>query len=158
LALVAGFLRFYQLHYSEFQGDETRGVLRTAEAIQGLEDTLYIHKKGPGEILLPASIYSLMDRFNEVSARLPSTLPNMTGLFAIFLLGWRMFGAVAGWSAAMILALDGYLLGFARIVQYQSMVFCLVVLTVLVLYRLVRVPRLLPNYLTLAATFLAAAI
>jgi hypothetical protein len=68
-----------------------------------------------------------------------------------------MFGAVAGWSAAMILALDGYFVGFARIVQYQSMVFCLVVLTVLVLYRLVRSPRLLPNYLTLAAIFLAAA-
>ena len=157
LALVAGFLRFYQLHYSEFQGDETRVLLRTAEAIQGLEDTLYIHKKGPGEILLPASIYSLLDRLNEVSARLPFTLLNITGLFAIFLLGWRMFGAVAGWSAAMILALDGYFAGFARIVQYQSMVFCLVVLTVLVLYRLVRVPRLLPNYLTLAAIFLATA-
>ncbi len=36
----------------------------------------------------------------------------------------------------MILALDGYFIGFARIVQYQSIVFCLVVLTVLVLYRL----------------------
>lgn len=158
LALVAGFLRFYQLDYSEFQGDETRVLLRTAEAIQGLEDTLYIHKKGPAEILLPAAAYSLLDRINEVSARLPFTLLNITGLFAIFYLGWRMFGAVAGWSAAMILALDGYFVGFARIVQYQSMVFCLVVLTVLVIYKVVRVPKLLPNYLTLAAIFLATAI
>lgn len=157
LGLVAGFLRFYQLNYSEFQGDETRVLLRTAEAIQGLEDTLYIHKKGPGEILLPASIYSLLDQLNEVSARLPFTLLNITGLFAMFLLGWRMFGPVAGWSAAIVLALDGYFIGFARIVQYQSMVFCLVVLTVLVLYRLVRSPKLLPNYLTLAAIFLATA-
>ncbi|MCC6455241.1 MAG: glycosyltransferase family 39 protein [Caldilineaceae bacterium] len=158
LLLVAGFLRFYSLDYSEFQGDETRVLLRTAEAIQGLEDTLMIHKKGPAEILLPSSIYSLVDRLNEVSARLPFTLLNMAGLLAIFLLGWRMFGAVAGWSAAMILALDGYFVGFARIVQYQSMVFCLVVLTVLILYRLVRTPRLLPNYLTLAAIFLGTAI
>lgn len=158
LALVAGFLRFYQLNYSEFQGDETRVLLRTAEAIQGIEDTLFTHRKGPGEILLPASIYVLVDRLNEASARLPFTLLNLAGLFAMFLLGWRMFGAVAGWSAAMLLAVDGYFVGFARIVQYQSMVFCLVVLTVLVLYRLVRVPRLLPNYLTLAAIFLATAL
>ena len=157
LALVAGFLRFNQLGYSEFQGDETRVMLRTAETIQGLEDTLYIHKKGPAEILLPAAAYSLLNRINEVSARLPFTILNMVGIFAIFLLGWRMFGAITGWSAAMILALDGYFVGFARIVQYQSMVFCLVVLTVLIFYRLVRSPRLLPNYLTLAAIFMAAA-
>jgi hypothetical protein len=158
LMLVGGFLRFYQLDYSEFQGDETRVLLRTAEAIEGLEDTLMIHKKGPAEILLPASTYSMLDRLNEVSARLPFTLLNLAGLFAIFLLGWRMFGAVAGWSTAMILAVDGYFVGFARIVQYQSAVFFLVVLTVLILYRLVRVPRLLPNYLTLAAIFLATAL
>jgi 4-amino-4-deoxy-L-arabinose transferase-like glycosyltransferase len=157
LALVAAFLRLPNLDYSEFQGDETRALLRTAEMIQGYDDALMTHKKGPAEILLPASIYSLVDRINEVTARLPFGLLNLTGLFAIFLLGWRMFGAVAGWSAAMILALDGYFIGFARIVQYQSIVFCLVVLTVLILYRLVRVPRLLPNYLTLAAIFLATA-
>ncbi len=157
LALVAAFLRLPNLNYSEFQGDETRALLRTAEMIQGYDDALMTHKKGPAEILLPGSIYSLVDRINEASARLPFSLLNLTGLFAIFLLGWRMFGAVAGWTAAMILALDGYFIGFARIVQYQSIVFCLVVLTVLVLYRLVRVPRLLPNYLTLAAIFLGTA-
>lgn len=157
LALVGGFLRFSQLNYSEFQGDETRVMLRTAEAIQGLEDTLYIHKKGPGEILLPTVIYSMLDRIDEVSARLPFTLINFVGLFAIFLLGWRMFGPLAGWIAAMILALDGYFIGFARIVQYQSVVYCLVLLTVLILYRLVKVPRKLPQYLILAAIFLATA-
>ncbi len=157
LALVAGFLRLPNLHYSELQGDEARVLLRTAETIQGYDDALMTHKKGPAEILLPSSIYSLVNRINEASARLPFSLLNITGLFAIFLLGWRMFGAVAGWSAAMLLALDGYFIGFARIVQYQSIVFCLVVLTVLVLYRLVQSPRLLPNFLILAAIFLGTA-
>ena len=157
LLLVAGFLRLPNLHYSEFQGDETRALLRTAEAIQGYRDALMTHKKGPGEILLPASHYVLVDRINEVTARLPFALLNLTGLLAVFLLGWRMFGPRVGWVAAMFLALDGYFIGFARIVQYQSMVFCLVVLTVLVLYRLVRVPRRLPNFLTLAALFLGTA-
>lgn len=36
----------------------------------------------------------------------------------------------------MILALDGYLIGFARIVQYQSVVFCMSALVLLVLWRM----------------------
>jgi hypothetical protein len=55
----------------------------------------------------------------------------------------------------MILALDGYFIGFARIVQYQSIVFCMAVLAVLAVYRLVRLPRQVAGYLTLAALFLA---
>src|SRR5690606_29438254 len=52
LVLTAVFMRVPNLGYSEFQGDETRALLRTAEAIQGREDTLMLHKKGPAEILL----------------------------------------------------------------------------------------------------------
>ena len=158
LLLVAGGLRLPNLGYSEFQGDETRALLRTAEAIQGYGDALLTHKKGPGEILLPASTYVLVNHMDEATARLPFTLVNLAGLLAICYLGWRLFGPLAGWTAAMILALDGYFIGFARIVQYQSIVFCLVVLTVLALYRLTRLPRLLPNYLTLAAIFLGTAL
>ncbi|MEZ4677377.1 MAG: hypothetical protein R2932_24485 [Caldilineaceae bacterium] len=52
------------------------------------------------------------------------------------LLGWRWFGPLAGWVAAMLLALDGYIIAFARIVQYQSIVFLTVVLILLILQRL----------------------
>lgn len=154
LALVAGFLRLPNLGYSEFQGDEATALLRTVEAIQGRDDALLLHLKGPGEVLLPAASYALLGRIDETTARLPFALVNLTGLFALFLLGLRLFGPVAGWSTAMLLALDGYFIGFARIVQYQSLVFCMAVLAVLAVYRLVRLPRLLPGYLLLAALFL----
>ncbi|GIV75677.1 glycosyltransferase family 39 protein [Litorilinea aerophila] len=155
LALVAGFFRFPNLSYSEFQGDEARAVLIAAQNIQGYTEALLTHKKGPAEILVPTAIYSLTDRLNEASARLPFAIANFAALFAIFLLGWRLFGPVGGWTAAILLALDGYLIGFSRIVQYQSLVFFMVVLTVLVLHRLVRHPAGLGRYLTLAALFLA---
>lgn len=153
LLLTGGLLRLNGLGYSEFQGDEARVVLRTAATLEDI-DALLSHMKGPGEILLPAAVYAIVGRIDEQTARLPFSLLNLTGLFAVFLLGWRLFGPVAGWSAAMVLALDGYFVGFGRIVQYQSIVFCLAVLTVLVLHRLMRSPRLLTNYLTLAALFL----
>ena len=130
-------------------------MLRSAEMLQGYPEALLTHKKGPVEILLPAGIYVMAQRLNEAAARLPFALLNLAGLFAVFLLGWRLYHPVAGWAAAMLLALDGYFIGFARIVQYQSVVFLMVVLTVLVLYRLVRAPHNLARYLTLAAIFLA---
>lgn len=87
---------------------------------------------------LPTVIYSLTGRLNEQIARLPFALANLTALLALFLLGWRLIGALAGWTAAMLLALDGYLIAFARIVQYQSIVFLMSVLVVLLLHRLVQ--------------------
>ncbi len=155
LCLIGGFFRFTNLGYAEFQGDEARLTLRAAAVIQGDENVLFIHQKGPTEILLPTVLYALTDRLTETTARLPFAIANFAALFAIFLLGSRLFGSIAGWAAAMLLALDGYMIGFARVVQYQSIVFLMVVLIVLIFYRLARDPKALPNYLTLAALFLA---
>jgi 4-amino-4-deoxy-L-arabinose transferase-like glycosyltransferase len=155
LILVGGFFRFADLAYSEFQGDEARAMLRAAEVIQGHPDAVLGHKKGPAEILLPAAAYSLIGRMDEPAARLPFALAHFAGLFALFVLGWRLFGPLAGWAAAMLLALDGYFIGFSQIVQYQSVVFLTVVLTVLILVCLVQQPEALTRYLTLAAILLA---
>jgi hypothetical protein len=53
------------------------------------------------------------------------------------------------------LAFDGYLIGFARIVQYQSIILLISALSVLIIYRLWQQPRALRGYLTLAAILLA---
>jgi hypothetical protein len=155
LIFIAGFLRFTNLGYAEFQGDEARLALRAAEVIQGYENALFVHKKGPTEILLPTAVYVLRDRLNEAAARLPFTIANLGGILAVWLLGRRLFGPVAGWAAALLLAVDGYLLAFGRVVQYQSIVFLMDVLTVLVFVRLWQQPQALARYLTLAAIFWA---
>ncbi len=155
LLVVGALLRFTNLGYTDFQGDEARAALRAAAVLQGYEDVLLLHKKGPTEILLPTLIYSATGHLNETTARLPFALANVVALFAVWLLGWRLFNPVAGWIAALFFALDGYFIGFARIVQYQSIVFLMSILVLLLLYRLVRQPRALAGYLTLAALFLA---
>ncbi|MCC6455240.1 MAG: glycosyltransferase family 39 protein [Caldilineaceae bacterium] len=148
--IVAALLRLPNLGYSDFQGDEARALLRASEAIQGYPSALVIHKKGPTEILIPLGIYAIQEQITEAQARFPFALAGIVGIFALYLLGWRMFGAVAGWLAAMLLAVDGYFIGFARIVQYQSVVFLMSVLVVLALYRQARADRPLPSYLLLA--------
>ena len=91
LLLVAGFLRFTNLGYAEFQGDEGRAVLRAAAVMQGYENALFLHRKGPVEILLPTLVYAMTGHLTEATARLPFALANLTGIIAIFVLGWRMF-------------------------------------------------------------------
>lgn len=136
LTLVGGFLRVGNLGYAEFQGDEVRATLRAAAVLQGYDDVLWLHRKGPVEILVPTAIYALTGELTEAGARLPFAVANVAGLLAIFALGRRLFGAVAGATAALLLALDGYFIAFARIVQYQSIVFLTVVLAVFILHRL----------------------
>ncbi|MDQ3249199.1 MAG: glycosyltransferase family 39 protein, partial [Chloroflexota bacterium] len=151
LLLVGGFLRFANLGYAEFHGDEARAVLRAAGVIQGYDDVLFLHKKGPAEVLLPAVVFSLVGRLDEASARLPFAVANLAVLLAVFALGRRMLGTLAGWAAAFLLAFDGYLIAFAHFVQYQSLVLLTSALVVLIVYRLVRWPKALANYGVLAA-------
>ncbi len=158
LLIAAGLMRFVNLGYTDFQGDEARAALRAAAVLQGYEDVLFLHKKGPSEILLPTAIYGMTGHLSETSARLPFALASLAGLFAVWLLGWRLFNPLAGWVAALFFAFDGYFIGFARIVQYQSVVFLMTVLVVLVVFHAVRQPRALTAYLTLAALFLATGV
>ncbi len=158
IVLVATLLRLPGLSYSEFQDDEVSVVWRAAEVIQGREDALFVHDKGPAEILMTTGVYSLTDRMSEGSVRLPFAVADLTALLALFWLGWRFFGPVAGWAAAMLLAVDGYFIGFSRIVQYQSIVFLMVVLVAGILYTYVQRPRTSSALAYLAALFFAAGV
>jgi hypothetical protein len=157
---VAALLRLANAGYAEFHGDEARAVLRAAAVIQGYENALFLHRKGPGEILTPVLLFSFTGRITEATARLPFAIANLTALLGVFLLGWRMVGPVAGWSAAFLLTFDGYLIAFSRFVQYQSMVLLASVAAVLIAYRAYRDPRSLGaslgRWLSLCALLLAA--
>ena len=135
LVSAAFFFRLASLGYSEFQGDEALAMLRAAQAIEGREDALFVHGKGPAEVLLPASLWLLAGRIDEFGARLPFALVSALGVFAFWLLGRRMLGGVAGWGAGFLLAINGYFVGFGRVVQYQSLVFLMMGLALLCYYR-----------------------
>ncbi len=158
IILVAAFLRLPSLSYSEFQDDEVSVIWHSAEVIQGRADALFVHDKGPAEILLTTATYSTLDRLNEAAARFPFAIAGIVGLLALYWLGWRLFGPLAGWGAAMLLALDGYFVGFARIVQYQSVVLLMVVLVVGIVLKYVQRPQTRPVYLYFAALFLATGV
>ncbi len=158
LVIVAGILRLPGLDYAEFQDDEVSVIWHSAEAIQGRGDALFIHDKGPAEILLTTAVYSYVDRLNEAAARFSFAIAGIVGLLALYWLGWRLFSPLAGWSAAILLAVDGYFVGFARIVQYQSIVLLMVVLVAGIMLKYAERPATRPVYLYFAALFTATGI
>lgn len=159
LVLAVGMaLRVPELGYSEFQGDEARVLLRASEVIEGYENALFAHQKMPGEILLMTATYAVTRQMDEAAARLPFTAAGLAALVAIFLLGSRLFGPSTAVSAALLAALTGYFVAFARIVQYQSLVFLAVVLTILVLWRMLEQRIALWRYLAVAALLMAAGV
>lgn len=128
VTVVAGIgLRFGWLHYSEFQGDEALVMIAAAEAIEGHSDALLLRGKGPGEVLLPVALWRLTGTVDEGVARLPfavtgTMIPVVGFLLASSLFNGRRSSALAGLATAALLAVNGFMVAFARIVQYQSLV------------------------------------
>ncbi len=155
LLLVAGGLRLVNLGYSEYQGVEARALLLAERLTQSRDlGTLLWHKKGPLEILLPAAAVKRGD-LRESTARLPFALAGLGVVLAGLALGRRLWGPRAGFAAALVLALDGYLIAFSRIVQYQSVVALCSVLAVWAAWRWYTAERREIVWLPLAALFLA---
>jgi hypothetical protein len=118
-------LRLFNLEYSDFQGDEVEVILPAVGLLQRLPDVLFHHGKGPAEVLVVAAAYSLTERLTEASARLPFALFNIIALLGFSVVVTRWFGGVTGLVAGLLLAMNGYLVAFSRIAQYQSIVLLL---------------------------------
>lgn len=135
LILVASFFRFVNLGYSEFQGDEGIIMMRAARAITGDDAQLFYHQKGPLEILVPLATWRLSGKINEWQARLPFAVFNILGVLATYLLGCRWFNSRSALIAALLLSINGYFIGFGRIVQYQSLVLSMTTMSLLAVER-----------------------
>jgi hypothetical protein len=133
LLAIAVLLRLFHLGYSEFQGDEAIVMVRAAAAIEGNDAELFLHQKGPVEILVPLAQWRLSGSINEFWARLPFAWASLLGVITAARLGARWFGRRAGWGAGLLLAINGFHVAFGRIVQYQSWVVWMGLLALLAL-------------------------
>ncbi len=132
LLLGAGY-RLLWLGSAELQGDEVRPLMVAVGMAAGHEEILLLRTKGPVESLLPAAPLILTNLAPEWLVRLPFALAGLALIPGVYLLAVRLlhdpaqpqFGAWVGVLAATLVATDGLLIGFGRIVQYQSVVLLL---------------------------------
>jgi 4-amino-4-deoxy-L-arabinose transferase-like glycosyltransferase len=123
--LIATMLRVVNLGYSEFQGDEAAVMVGAARALEGGEGVVFQHRKGPAELTMVIAVWRLTGTTSEWMVRLPFAWAGVLGVAAVFLSGRRLGSPHAGGIAACLLAVEGFFVGFGRIVQYQSLVFVL---------------------------------
>ena len=120
---VALYFRFSQLGFSQFQGDEATPIVRAAGVVQGYEDVLFLQRRGPVDALLPAGMMALAGPVNEWNLRALFAFASVLSVIMTFLLGRRLAPDPTGFLAAAFLALNGYFIGFGRIMHYESILF-----------------------------------
>ena len=107
-------------------------MMPAAHVLEGESDVLMLgRKKGPAEILLPMLPWRLTEATDEASARLPFAVAGLGTLATLFLLGRKLGGDQAGLAAAGVAALNGLLIAFSRIVQYQALLMWMIALAML---------------------------
>ncbi|MCA9999696.1 MAG: glycosyltransferase family 39 protein, partial [Anaerolineales bacterium] len=122
LLIGTALLRLVNLGYKEFQGDEGIILMRAAAALLGDDAELWLHQKGPVEILLPLLTWGSSGTITEFWARLPFLLANVAAITAVIALAHRWFGRRVALIAGLLLAINGFTIAFGRIIQYQSLV------------------------------------
>jgi hypothetical protein len=138
VAATALALRLVGTARSELMGDEAKVLLWATDLIQGRQDIILLHRKGPAEILVAALQYGLLGRMTAFAGRLPFAWASAVGAVALALLAQELFGWRAGLLAGLIASVDGFLLGFGRVIQYPNLVLCFGVVTVAATWRLVQ--------------------
>lgn len=157
--LVAVALRLPHLGAAEFHDDEASVALAAAAFAQGDPEVLLTQLKGPAQILLPAGPLLLTGQLSELTARLPFALAGLAVVVGGMALARRLVGrGLAPLVAGLVLALDGLLIAFARIVQYQSLVLLLSLGAYWCCWRFARGAPGAWRHLSLAALFSAVAL
>lgn len=135
LVALAAFFRFAHLGYSEYQGDEVTVVSVAKEAIVGRDEALFLHRKGPTEASLAIAFALFANGFDEGVTRFPFALASFLGIMVTYLIGRQFFDSFVGFTAGLLLAIEGVFLGFSRLVQYQGVVVFMLTLSAYCFYR-----------------------
>lgn len=153
VAIVALVLRLGNVAYKELQGDEGIIMVRAAAALTGREGQLFLHQKGPAEILLPLELWGLGGAIDDFWVRVPFIWAGLLGVAAVGWLGTVWFGQRAGLIAALLWAVNGFAIAFSRIAQYQMLVVLWGCVGLITAWRYRRSGR--PRWLYLTTAFLA---
>ncbi|MFN8459079.1 MAG: DUF1616 domain-containing protein, partial [Anaerolineae bacterium] len=134
LLFLAAVLRLPRLGYAEFHEDEAEALMLGVRLMQGEDYALFLHRKGPAQMLVPLAFWLLTGQISEAMARFPFALSSLLSVATLFVIGRRWFGMTAGFITALLWAVNGYAIAFGRMAQYQALIFFLGPLTLYCLY------------------------
>ncbi|HOM78309.1 MAG TPA: phospholipid carrier-dependent glycosyltransferase [bacterium] len=130
LMLLTIWLRFVNLGYSDFQGDEIKALLIPEEG-QSVSNFLLTQRKGPIQFVITYLMGFITTGYsNRLIMRLPFAMAGSLAVFFFFkLLVLHLRSRKLAFFASFFLATNGFFIGFSRIVQYQSFVIFFMILS-----------------------------
>ncbi len=119
---VTVFLRFVHLGYSDYIGDEHKAFV-IVEGQNTLGEFFLSQRKGPMQFVVSTIPYFFTHDFrNELAQRIPFAIANVLAMVVFYKLVEKLTeDKMVGFLAAMFLSVCGFIVGFGRIAQYQSL-------------------------------------
>ncbi len=120
--VIASVLRFTHLGYSDYQGDEIKALF-----MPGSDETatefLLDQRKGPVQFLITMIVSFINPGYdNQLLTRLPFAIASFLAVILFYKFVEIIFGKKVAFFASFFFATNGFLVAFARIVQYQSFI------------------------------------
>jgi len=154
--VISGFLRFYDLGYSDYQGDEIKALFNVRNN-KDFYEFLFDQRKGPNQFLLTNALREIGDNYyNYFVMRFPFALAGFISIILFYFVVKNFYNNKIALYATIFFGSSGFLIAFSRIVQYQSFVIMFGILSILLSQIFLKTRKYL--YLYLAVLSLAISI
>lgn len=122
LILLAFPLRFHDLGYSDYIGDERKAIIELAPD-QTLWDFFLTRRKGPMQFLVSEIPHQITGDFrNEHAQRIPFAVISVLAVAMFYLMVKKLSqDETAAFIATALYLVNGFIVGFGRIAQYQNL-------------------------------------
>jgi 4-amino-4-deoxy-L-arabinose transferase-like glycosyltransferase len=150
IILFSIFVRIQGLGYSNFQGDEVNTVDMLYQMNNGLLEYLFSQKRGPVQYLLNFANFSLFGYHNEFWVRVPYLITGVLAIYTLYKLAKRVYGSEIAFLATLFISVNGLFIAFARITQYQSLMYFTIPIAVLVFIYALSKEKLINKYLVIS--------
>lgn len=131
ILILGAFLRFSDLGYSNYQGDEVKALFNVRNNKEFYE-FIFDQRKGPNQFLVTYLFRGISNNYyNEFIVRLPFAIAGFLSIIVFHFVVKNFFDSKAALFSSIFFASSGFLVAFSRIVQYQSFVILFGLLTIL---------------------------
>lgn len=122
LLVLSAFLRFKNLGYSDYIGDEHKAFIELDRG-QSFYDFFISRRKGPMQFLVAYIPYLFTHNYrNELAERIPFTIISVGAVLVFYLLVKKLTkDTTTAFFAAFFFMVNGFIVGFSRIAQYQNL-------------------------------------
>lgn len=122
LFIVSVGTRFIFLGYSDYIGDEHKAFYQPADD-QTMADFFLSRRKGPMQFVFSHIPYLITGDFrNELAQRIPFATASVAAVFVFYFMLKEITGKkFVSFFAAFLLSINGFIVGFGRIAQYQNL-------------------------------------